>query len=77
MRVAKRLQEAATPNEILIGEATHNLVRRAVVVEFGSPRALKHGEKFPTIIVVNVIARATGFQRRFEAQFVGASASAR
>ena len=71
VRVAKRLQEAAAPNEILIGEATHKLVRHAVVVEFSSPRALKHGEKFPAIIVVNVIARATGFQRRFEAQFVG------
>ncbi len=71
VRVAKRLQEAAAPNEILIGEATHKLVRRAVVVESGSPRALKHGETFPAIIVVNVIARATGFQRRFEAQFVG------
>ena len=46
-------------------------MRRAVVVEFSSPRALKHGETFPAIIVVNVIARATGFQRRFEAQFVG------
>jgi predicted ATPase/class 3 adenylate cyclase len=70
VRVAKRLQEAAAPNEILIGEATHKLVRRTVVVESSSPRALKHGETFPTIIVVNVIARATGFQRRFEAKFV-------
>ena len=40
-------------------------------MEPSSPRALKHGEKFPAIIVVNVIARATGFQRRFETQFVG------
>ena len=71
VRVAKRLQEAAAPGEILIGEATHKLVRRAVVVESGSPRALKHGERFPAISVVNVIARATGFQRRFETQFVG------
>jgi predicted ATPase/class 3 adenylate cyclase len=71
VRVAKRLQEAAAPNEILIGAATHKLVRRAVVVESSNPRALKHGETFPTIIVVNVIARATGFQRRFDAQFVG------
>jgi predicted ATPase/class 3 adenylate cyclase len=70
VRVAKRLQEAAAPNEILIGEATYKLVRRAVVVESGSPRALKHGERFPAIIVVNVIARATGFQRRFAAKFV-------
>ncbi len=71
VRVAKRLQEAAAPNEILIGEATHKLVRRAVVVESSAPRALKHGETFPTIIVVNVIAQATGLQRRFETQFVG------
>ena len=71
VRVAKRLQEAATPNEILIGEATHKLVRRVVVVESSSPRALKHGETFPAITLVNIIGRATGFQRRFEAQFVG------
>jgi predicted ATPase/class 3 adenylate cyclase len=71
VRVAKRLQEAAAPNEILIGETTHKLVRRAVVVESSSPRALKHGEKFPAITLVNIIGRAIGFQRRFEAQFVG------
>jgi class 3 adenylate cyclase len=70
VRVDKRIQ-AATPNEILIGEATNKLVRRVVVVEPGSPRALKHGEKFPVITLVNIIGRATGFQRRFEAQFVG------
>ncbi|RWO61521.1 adenylate/guanylate cyclase domain-containing protein [Mesorhizobium sp.] len=71
VRIAKRLQEAAAPNEILIGEATHKLVGHAVVVKSSSPRALKHGEKFPAIVVVNVIARAAGFQRRFEAPFVG------
>ena len=71
VRVAKRLEEAAAPNEILIGEATHKLVRHAVVVESGGPRTLKHGEKFPAIVVVDVIAHATGFQRRFEAPFVG------
>ena len=31
VRVAKRLQEAAEPNEILIGEQTHRLVRDIVV----------------------------------------------
>jgi predicted ATPase len=71
VRVAKRLQEAATPNEILIGEATYKLVRRVVVAESGVPRALKHDEKFPAITLVNIIARDTGFQRRSEAQFVG------
>src|ERR1700722_9137785 len=71
VRVAKRLQEAATPNEILIGELTHILVRRVVVVESSSPRALKHGEQFPAITLVNIIGRAAGLQRRFQAQFVG------
>ena len=71
VRVAKRLQEAATPNEILIGQVTHILVRRVVVVESSSPRALKHGETFPAITLVNIIGRAAGLQRRFEAQFVG------
>lgn len=71
LRVAKRLQEAAAANEILIGEATFKLVRHAVVVESSSPRAVKHGETFPAIIVVSVIARAAGFQRRFETPFVG------
>ncbi|WEX89665.1 AAA family ATPase [Sinorhizobium garamanticum] len=71
LRVAKRLQEAAAANEILIGEATFKLVRHAVVVESSSPRAVKHGETFPAIILVSVINRATGFQRRFETPFVG------
>ena len=33
VNVAKRLEEAAATNEILIGEATHRLVRDAVMVE--------------------------------------------
>jgi class 3 adenylate cyclase len=70
VRVAKPLQEAATPNEILIEEATRKLVRRVVVVESSSPCALKHGEKFPVIALVNIIGRAPRFQRRFDAQFV-------
>ena len=52
-------------------QVTHILVRRVVVVESSSPRALKHGETFPAITVVNIIGRAAGLQRRFEAQFVG------
>jgi predicted ATPase/class 3 adenylate cyclase len=71
VRVAKRLEEAALPNEILIGEATHRLVRHAVVIESSGPRALKHGEEFPAFIVTNVIARTGGLQRRFETPFVG------
>ncbi len=71
VRVAKRLEEAAEPNEILIGEQTHKLVRDAVVVQASSPRTLKHGEKFPALVLANVIADTTNFQRRFETPFVG------
>ena len=37
INVAKRLEEAAAANEILIGEPTHRLVRDAVVVEQSGP----------------------------------------
>lgn len=70
VRVAKRLEEAAEPDEILIGEQTHRLVRDTVVVQSSSPRTLKHGEKFRALVLVNVIAHAAGFQR-FEGPFVG------
>lgn len=71
VRVAKRLEEAAKPNEVLIGEQTHRLVRDTVVVQSSSPRTHKHGEKLPALVLVNVIAPAAGFQRRFERPFVG------
>ena len=69
--VAKRLEEAATANEILIGEPTHRLVRDAVVVEPSGPRALKHGETIRALIVVEVLAHAPGLARRFDSPFVG------
>ena len=71
VRVAKRLEEAAEPNEILIGEQTHRLLRETVVVKSSSPRTLKHGEKFPVVILASIIAHTTGVQRRFERPFVG------
>ncbi|MGE3873127.1 MAG: AAA family ATPase, partial [Parvibaculaceae bacterium] len=70
VRVAKRLEEAAKPDEILIGEQTHKLVRDAVVVEAGNPRTLKHGETFPVLVLVGVVAHTAGFERRFEAPFI-------
>ena len=71
VRVAKRLEEAAAPDEILIGESTHRLVRDAVFTKLSGPRALKHGEKFHAFIVISIAAHAPGIQRRFEAPFVG------
>ena len=69
--VAKRLEEAATANEILIGEPTHRLVRDAVVVEPSGPRALKHGATIRALVVVEVLAHAPGLARRFDSPFVG------
>ena len=71
INVAKRLEEAAAANEILIGEPTHRLVRDAVVVEPSGPRALKHGETIHALVVVDVLADAPGIARRFESPFVG------
>jgi len=71
VNVAKRLEEAARANEILIGEPTHRLVRDAVVVEASGPRALKHGETIRALVVVDVQPNAPGFARRFDSPFVG------
>lgn len=69
--VAKRLEEAAAANEILIGEPTHRLVRDAVVVEPSGPRALKHGKTIHALVVVDIIARDPGSVRRFNSPFIG------
>jgi predicted ATPase/class 3 adenylate cyclase len=71
VRLAKRLQQAAAPNEILMGEATLRLVRDAVVVAGSGPRALKNGETIHAVVVVNVVAHAPGFARRLDAPLVG------
>ena len=72
VNVAKRLEEAAAANEILIGEPTHRLVRDAVVVEPSGPRVLKHGKTIHALVLVDVVARAPGsVRRRFDSPFVG------
>jgi predicted ATPase/class 3 adenylate cyclase len=71
INIAKRLEEAAAANEILIGEPTHRLVRDAVVVEQSGPRALKHGKIIHALVVVDLLARAPGSVRRFDSPFVG------
>ena len=71
INVAKRLEEAGTANQILIGEATLRLVRDAAVVEPSGPLALKHGEIIHAYAVVDVAADATAPLRRFDSTFVG------
>jgi predicted ATPase/class 3 adenylate cyclase len=71
INVAKRLEEAAAANEILIGEPTHRLVRHAAVVEPSGPRALKHGKTIHALILVDVLAEVPEYTRRFDSPFVG------
>jgi predicted ATPase/class 3 adenylate cyclase len=71
VNVAKRLEEAAEANEILIGRATHRLVRDAVDAKPSGPRTLKHGEVVDALVVVDVRAHASGLARHFESPLVG------
>ena len=75
--VAKRLEEAAGTGEILIGEATHRLVRDAVRVEPGGRREIKHGESIDALRLVEVFEHTVGHARRFDSPFVGTRAAAR
>src|SRR6476646_7147518 len=72
INVAKRLEEVAATNEILIGEPTHRLVRDAVIVEPSGPRVLKHGETIHAHVVVDLLAHAPGgLARQFDSPFLG------
>ncbi len=71
VNVAKRLEEAAAANEILIGESTYRLVRDAVIVEPSGPRTLKHGQTIHAFVVKDIFAHAPGVARHFDSPFVG------
>ncbi|WP_217635988.1 ATP-binding protein [Geodermatophilus siccatus] len=71
VNVAKRLEEAAAANEILISRSTHQLVRDAVDVEPSGPRALKHGAVVDALVVRHARAHAPGLARHFESPFIG------
>ncbi|MEK6276290.1 MAG: AAA family ATPase [Actinomycetota bacterium] len=70
--VAQRLEASASAGEILIGDATHRLVREAVVVEPVEPLDLK-GKALPVQAwrLLGVVAGASGFARRLDAPMVG------
>jgi predicted ATPase/class 3 adenylate cyclase len=71
VNVAKRLEEAAATNEILLSEATHGLVRDAVVVEPVSGRLVKGDETVEALRLVRVFEHARGRARRFDSPLVG------
>ncbi len=69
VNVAARLQNAADPGEILIGQATFELVRAAVEVEPVEPLELKgKAEPVPAFRLVDALATP---ERSHEARFVG------
>jgi len=69
VNLAARLQQAAPPGEVLLGEATVALARGAVDVEAVEPLALK-GKSEP-VSAFRLLAADEVPERRHEAEFVG------
>jgi class 3 adenylate cyclase/tetratricopeptide (TPR) repeat protein len=74
VNVAARLQQAARPGEILIGDATRRLARDAVVVEEMDSFTVR-GKEDPVVAwrLINVVEGAPSFTRRLDAPLVGRS----
>jgi class 3 adenylate cyclase/tetratricopeptide (TPR) repeat protein len=72
VNVAARLQTAAEPGEILLGEATHRLVRDAVRAEPVEPLELKgKGEPVSAYRLLEVLPQAEALARHLETPMVG------
>jgi class 3 adenylate cyclase/tetratricopeptide (TPR) repeat protein len=75
VNTAARLEQAAGPNEVLIGELTLHLVRDAVTVEPVDPLELKgKAERVPAYRLVEVLAGVEGLSRRQNSPIVGREA---
>jgi class 3 adenylate cyclase len=72
VNTAKRLEEAAGADEILIGDATRRLVANATELEPVAPIAAK-GKRLPVDAwrVLGTIAGAAAFARRLDAPLIG------
>jgi class 3 adenylate cyclase/tetratricopeptide (TPR) repeat protein len=72
VNVAARLEQAAAPGEILLGEQTHLLVRESVRAEPLEPLSLKgKGEPVPALRLEEVLPDVPAFTRPIDAPFVG------
>jgi class 3 adenylate cyclase/tetratricopeptide (TPR) repeat protein len=72
VNIAARLEQAASPDEIVIGAETLALVRDAVDVEPLAPLELRgKSEPLPAFRLVGVRRDAPGFNRRTDAPMVG------
>jgi class 3 adenylate cyclase/tetratricopeptide (TPR) repeat protein len=74
LNVAARLEQAAQPDEILIGEETRRLARAAIETEPVTPLALKgKSEPLAAHRLLRVVEGAPAFERRLDAPLVGRS----
>jgi class 3 adenylate cyclase/tetratricopeptide (TPR) repeat protein len=72
VNVAARLEQAASPGEILLGERTLSLVRDAVVAEPVAELSLKgKADPVPAHRLIGVTPGAAGFARHLDAPIVG------
>ena len=72
VNVAARLEQAASPGEVLLGDATLRLVRDAVTVEDVEPLALKGKSQLVRAWrLIDVTPGGPGVARRFDAPLVG------
>jgi class 3 adenylate cyclase len=72
VNVAARLEQAAGPDEILIGEETHRLVRHAIRVEPVEPLDLKgKAKRVSAFRLIEVSLGAPAFLRRLDSPLVG------
>ncbi len=71
VNTAARLEQAAPPTEILIGESTYRLVKDAIEVERVAPLDLKgKGQPVPAYRLI-AVSREEGLARRLDAPMVG------
>jgi class 3 adenylate cyclase/tetratricopeptide (TPR) repeat protein len=72
VNVAARLEKAAAPGEILVGDATRRLLREAIRVEAVEPLALRgKAEPVPAWRLLEVLPDAPAFTRPIRAPFIG------
>jgi class 3 adenylate cyclase/tetratricopeptide (TPR) repeat protein len=72
VNVAARLEQAAPPDEILLGEVTHRIVRDAVRTEAVAPIDAKgKSEPLAAHRLLEVVAGAEAFARRLDAPMIG------
>jgi class 3 adenylate cyclase/tetratricopeptide (TPR) repeat protein len=75
VNVAARLEQAAPPGQVLVGESTERLVRDRVSLEQVEPLVLKgKAEPVPAYRLLDVLREIPAFRRPLDAPFVGREA---